>query len=582
MAKPQNTGPDGPKLPVKQLAILAVARFAEPLALTSVFPYLPEMIKSFGVKKNEVAKWAGITGAVFSISQSASAVAWGRASDRFGRKPIILLGLASTMCCFVIWGMSTSLAMAITIRAIMGGTNGNVGILRTMVAELVPEKELQPRAFSLMPLVWSVGSVFGPAFGGFFAKPTERYPGLFGHIEYFKRFPFALPNLMACCIFFVSLMTGLLFLRETLESKRHRRDWGLVLGEKLTRTFNRTARRQHQHRHRRHSFVDDGVSAPLLARNKMSSSERIATDVEPPSVKEIFTRQTVINLVSYTFLALHSVTYDQVMPVFLNYPRDNGSEVSLPFKFASGFGLESNKIGTIYTIYGVACGLIQFLLFPVLCARFGVLNCYRAAMLVFPAIYLITPYTALIQDDTLRYAVFLSVMLVKGFVVIIGFPCTTILLTNSASSLRILGTLNGFATTFSGLGRAFGPALTGAVFSWGVDRGYMIAPWWLLAGIASIGAIPAWFIVDGDGPTRSLDSDDDDDDEEEALGGEDEGEGARYRDDLDVAGLDTIIVSEAVEDSDGESSEEGSLYGATTARNSARASKASSTRKLLD
>ena len=88
-----------------------------------------------------------------------------------------------------------------------------VGILRTMVAELVPEKELQPKAFSLMPLVWSIGSVFGPAFGGFFARPADQYPNVFGNIEYFKKFPFALPNLLACCIFFISFTTGLLFLR---------------------------------------------------------------------------------------------------------------------------------------------------------------------------------------------------------------------------------------------------------------------------------------------------------------------------------------------------------------------------------
>jgi len=83
------------------------------------------MIASFGVEKDEVARWAGLTGAVFSISQSLTAVFWGRASDKFGRKPTILIGLASTMTCFLIWGIATSLPMAITVRAIMGGGNGN-------------------------------------------------------------------------------------------------------------------------------------------------------------------------------------------------------------------------------------------------------------------------------------------------------------------------------------------------------------------------------------------------------------------------------------------------------------------------
>ncbi|KAK4239880.1 hypothetical protein C8A03DRAFT_13734 [Achaetomium macrosporum] len=506
----------GPKLPAQQLAILAVARFAEPLALTSVFPYLPEMIASFGVEKDEVARWAGFTGAIFSVSQSCTAVFWGRASDKFGRKPIILLGLASTMICFLLWGMSTSLPMAITVRAIMGGGNGNVGIIRTMVAEMVPEKELQPKAFSLMPLVWSIGSVFGPAFGGFFARPAEQYPDLFGHIEYFKRYPFALPNLMACFVFFISFTTGLLFLKETLQSKRHKRDWGLVLGEKLTRPFKRP--KPHAKR-RRLSFVDDGASAPLLAESSMSTPDQISLKAQPVSSSEIFTPQTIINLIAYTFLALHSVAYDQVLPVFLNYPRVTPDEhnTRLPFKFTGGFGLSSDKIGTIYTVYGIACGIVQFFLFPWLCARFGVLNCYRAATLVFPIVYFITPYTALIQDTTARYVIFLSILLIKGFVVIIGFPCTTILLTNSASSLRILGTLNGFATTFSGLGRAVGPAVVGAVFSWGVRNGYAIAPWWLLGLIGMLGAIPPWFMVEGEGPTRSLGADDGRAEEEESL-----------------------------------------------------------------
>jgi MFS family permease len=105
--------------------LIAVARFAEPLAYTSVFPYLPEMIRDFGVEQNQIAKWAGVTSAVFSLAQSVTAVPWGKAADHYGRKPILIVGLLSTMVCFVVWGMSTSLAMAITVRAIQGGSNGN-------------------------------------------------------------------------------------------------------------------------------------------------------------------------------------------------------------------------------------------------------------------------------------------------------------------------------------------------------------------------------------------------------------------------------------------------------------------------
>lgn len=84
-----------------------------------------------------------------------------------------------------------------------------------MVAEMVPQKELQPRAFSIMPLVWSLGSVVGPAFGGFFAQPAEQYPGLFGDNTFLKKFPYALPNLMAAIFFIISTASATLFLKAS-------------------------------------------------------------------------------------------------------------------------------------------------------------------------------------------------------------------------------------------------------------------------------------------------------------------------------------------------------------------------------
>jgi len=121
----------GKSLPARQLAILSICRFAEPVALTSVFPYLPEMIESFHIPKNEVAKWAGITSAVFSMAQCVVSVSWGQASDRFGRKPIILICLTCAMSTSLLFGFSQSLTMAIIARALSGASNGNVGILRT-------------------------------------------------------------------------------------------------------------------------------------------------------------------------------------------------------------------------------------------------------------------------------------------------------------------------------------------------------------------------------------------------------------------------------------------------------------------
>ena len=399
-----------------------------------------------------------------------------------------------------------------------------------MVAEMVREKELQPRAFSIMPMVWSLGSVFGPAFGGFFAKPAEQFPWLFGNSYYFRKFPFALPNLVLAFCFFISCSTGFLFLKETLETKRHKRDWGRQLGKNIKRFFKgrKGYAHRHHHNHQRYQHAnDDSEAGPLLYKVVSNTSSTVPENgpvrrgPSPPHVKlsDVLCPQIKLTLLSYTIMALHAVAYDQVLPVFLSYPPLQPDDPRNLFFFAGGFGLSSNSIGIIFTVYGTACGLIQFLLFPAACKRWGVLNCYKGCTIAFPVVYFFTPFVALIQKPTVRMAAFMFLMTMKAFCVIFAFPCITILFTNSTPDLRALATVNGFATTLSGLGRAVGPAIAGATFTWGLHKGTVVVAWWLLCLIAMISIVPAWAIFESD---DSFHCDDSSSSEDEGCDGVDE------------------------------------------------------------
>jgi hypothetical protein len=68
--------------------------------------------------------------------------------------------------------------------------------------------------------------------------------------------------------------------------------------------------------------------------------------------------------------------------------------------------------------------------------------------------------------------------------------------------MTVLGTLNGVGTSVSALGRAAGPALIGAAFSWGVKRGSVVVPWWLLGILGVFAVIPSYWIVEQEGPHR--------------------------------------------------------------------------------
>jgi hypothetical protein len=175
----------------------------------------------------------------------------------------------------------------------------------------------------------------------------------------------------------------------------------------------------------------------------------------------------------------------------------------------------------MFTLYGVCGCFIQFLIFPPVARKFGVLNCFKICGVTFPIICFATPYTALIQHAMWQQVVMFGIMVVKCFAVIFAFPCSVILLTNSAVSLRILGTLNGFAVSISAVGRAIGPAIAGGAFTWGVEKGYVITPWWLLGIIALAGAVPIWYLVEMEGFSKtaedSSDSSDTEDLDEDGL-----------------------------------------------------------------
>lgn len=96
-------------------------------------------------------------------------------------------------------------------------------------------------------------------------------------------------------------------------------------------------------------------------------------------MKEVFSYQTVVALMAYSFLAFHSVAYDQNIAVFLSFPviPRTPENYQPPIYFTGGFGLDPGKIGTIFTIYGVSSAVIQFILYPVLVDRFGVLRTFH-------------------------------------------------------------------------------------------------------------------------------------------------------------------------------------------------------------
>ena len=86
------------------------------------------MIQDFHVSENpsKISIYAGMVTSSFAFAEFSSGVAWGRLSDKIGRKPVLLTGLAGTALSMLIFGFARNLPVALLARALGGFLNGCV------------------------------------------------------------------------------------------------------------------------------------------------------------------------------------------------------------------------------------------------------------------------------------------------------------------------------------------------------------------------------------------------------------------------------------------------------------------------
>jgi multidrug resistance protein len=106
----------------------------------------------------------GILLAAFSIAQLLSASAWGRFSDRYGRRPAILTGLVISAVAYVVFAFADTLPLLLVSRFVQGVGGGTVGVLQAYVADAIDPDE-RAKSLGWLSAATSFGVVIGPAFG---------------------------------------------------------------------------------------------------------------------------------------------------------------------------------------------------------------------------------------------------------------------------------------------------------------------------------------------------------------------------------------------------------------------------------
>lgn len=155
------------------LAVIFVTVFIDLLGFGIIIPLLPYYAQTFGAGAFTV----GLLSTSFSLMQFLFAPAWGRWSDRIGRRPIILVGLVGSAASYLLLAAAPSLAMVFAARILGGIAGANIPTAQAYIAD-VTTPDQRARGMGLVGAAFGLGFVFGPALGGVLSRWGVEVPML--------------------------------------------------------------------------------------------------------------------------------------------------------------------------------------------------------------------------------------------------------------------------------------------------------------------------------------------------------------------------------------------------------------------
>jgi len=158
---------------MKRLSVLMAVAFVDMIGLMMVFPLLP----LYAQRLHATPTMIGFLSASFPVAQLAASPVWGRVSDRYGRRPALLVGLAASAVAYVIFGFAHTLWVLFMSRFVQGLGGGTTGVAQAYVADTMAPGE-RAKALGWLSAATSLGVIVGPAVGSLTTRGGESGPGL--------------------------------------------------------------------------------------------------------------------------------------------------------------------------------------------------------------------------------------------------------------------------------------------------------------------------------------------------------------------------------------------------------------------
>lgn len=371
----------------------------------------------FGVTedKRALGYTAGFFISAFMLGRMISSYPLGLASDIYGRRAVIQLGLVSCLVFQLLFGLAPTFGTAILTRFLMGAFNGIIGVSKAAVPELVPPAD-RARAMSAITGMWGLGTIFGPALGGLLWIPGS--PGT----------PCFWSSVVGAAISAVALVAVGAYMPNTRGRSATAPPGSAPSGGMPVRgAVSRGVEMQRAAGAPSVALpVPDDNASPLSPSGKPGLSEcstaatgsadgvvsSRAAAATPGAVGGATERQRFLPAgpdseigpaprlllgvpaaslpptAIYCLLSVLTIIIDEIVPLWCVAPRRCG-----------GLGLEAHDIGAVMSISGLVLVVFQLFLYPLVAARFPTRRVFEVGLLVYGVLSAAMPFLALLAAE---------------------------------------------------------------------------------------------------------------------------------------------------------------------------------------
>jgi MFS transporter, DHA1 family, tetracycline resistance protein len=186
------------------VAFIMVTLLIDVIGIGLIIPVLPLLVGEFTSGRDAQAYWYGAVAVTYGATQFLCAPLLGALSDRFGRRPVLLLGIAGLGATFLLTALAPSLWVIVAARVLGGGLSANFAVAQAYVADITPPDK-RTQSLGKLGAMFGIGFVLGPMLGGLLGSIDLRLP-LYG----------------AAGLCAVNWLYGLLVLPESLPAERRR------------------------------------------------------------------------------------------------------------------------------------------------------------------------------------------------------------------------------------------------------------------------------------------------------------------------------------------------------------------------